>query len=137
MLFQDHIDYIKSQSLQEQQAYSLYIDNCKSLEAILQNNQANKRLYKKVTDGCRDMMLCFTDGQRIRSKRAKTEDWIGIFQKASGTISCKGITYNSLGQFALAYCKTVTPDRTTVYGWAECECEIDGKWVSTFKLPAL
>ena len=137
MLFQDHIDYIKSQPLQQQQAYSLYIDNCKALDALIQQAEANKRPYKKAKEGCRVMTLCFRDGQQIRHKKSLPTEWVGTFQKATGTILCKGVTYYTLGQFAMAHYKAEKSSRTTVYGWGECECEVDGKWVSTLKLPEL
>lgn len=136
MIFQDHIDIIKKQpSLGDYHAQ--YLANCKALHTLIDNLHIGKREYKKVTDACRNMALCFKDGQRIRHKKSLSTEWVGVFNKSTGTISCKGNNYTSLGQFALAHHKTENPSRTTVYGWGECECEINGEWVSTCKLPEL
>ena len=135
MIFQDHIDFIKKQPMDNYHAK--YLENCKVLNVLIEKLQIGKREYKRVTDGCRNMVLCFNDGQRIRHKKSVSTEWIGIFNKSTGTITYKGNNYTSLGQFALAHHKTENPSRTTVYGWGECECEINGSWVSTYVLPEL
>ena len=44
----------------------------------------------------------------------------------------KGVT-----KFATTHVlRDYNPDRTTVRnGWKHCECEVDGKWISTYSLP--
>jgi len=80
--------------------------------------------------GCRDMAKCFTNGQRIRHKT-----WIGTYDSSK-----KGIVYDgktlSLNKFAESHYKSERPDRVwSVNAWKECECEVNGKWISTYYLP--
>lgn len=86
---------------------------------------------------CRDMTKCFTDGQRIRHKGNKTQTtWIGTYDSTKGKIIYDGNSY-TLNMFVVTHYKTERPDRTpNANAWAECECEKDGEWVSTFSLHA-
>ena len=75
-----------------------------------------------IVKGCRDMTKCFTHGQRIRHKIGDNI-WIGTYDSSNAIITYNGKTYDSL---------TAHRQTNTANGWKECECEIDGNWVSTY-----
>ncbi len=84
---------------------------------------------------CRDMVKCFTNGQRIRHI-VHGNIWIGQYNSLK--IDYDGISYNSLSSFATAHAREINPNRKcNRNGWKRCECEIDGKWVSTYSLPEI
>ena len=87
---------------------------------------------------CRDMSKCFTNGQRIRHTIGINKTWIGIYDSSKN-----GIMYNEkiyqgrspLNQFAKSHYETERNDRVSnVNAWSECECEVNGKWISTYNL---
>ena len=87
---------------------------------------------------CRDMNKCFTNGQRIRHTIGINKTWIGIYDSLKN-----GIMYNEkiyqgrspLNQFAKSHYETERNDRVSnVNAWSECECEVNGKWISTYNL---
>ena len=138
MLFQDHIDFIAAQPSKE--PYTGYLKNIATLQQIFDvQAQAQPRTRKPFAHGARNMPECFTDGQRIRHKKSSlATEWVGTYNKASNTISCKGKSYRSMGHFTLAHYKEENSTRTTVDGWQECECELEpDKWVSTYKLKVI
>lgn len=80
------------------------------------------------------MTKCFLNGQQIRHTIG-TNTWIGIYDSSK-----KGIVYDgktlSMNQFAVGHYKSEKPDRVSnVNAWRECECKVDGKWISTYMLP--
>jgi len=92
--------------------------------------------YVKVRSekGCRDMSKCFTDGQRIRHSIGK-KSWIGTYNSSKKGIMCDEKFYTSLSNFALMHNRVYNPTRMSTDGWSHCECEVDGKWISTYSLP--
>ena len=91
-----------------------------------------------IVKGCRDMAKCFINGQRIRHscRKTNTEPWIGIYDSSKNGIIYDGTLYTSISTFASNHYATERPERTSqVNGWDECECEVDGNWISTFNLP--
>jgi len=89
-----------------------------------------------VSNYCRDTSKCFTNGQRIRHTIGINKTWIGIYDSSKN-----GIIYNdkiyqgrsSLNQFAISHYEIEQIDRVSnVNPWGECECEVNGKWISTF-----
>jgi hypothetical protein len=117
---------------------SEYKSRVEALNAILAavNSKHNP---KPFIQGCRDMSLCFHDGQRIRHKRSLPEPWIATYQKATNTILYKGTSYTSLSKFALEHIRTENANRSSVDGWIVCEVEEapgSDKWISTYRLPA-
>ena len=86
--------------------------------------------------GCRDMRQCFVDGQRIRHLIGINKELIGIYNASTNDIVCGTTSYQSLSGMAKAHNKNEFPHRLTFQanGWKECECEIDGKWMSTYSL---
>ena len=87
---------------------------------------------------CRDSSKCFTNGQRIRHIIGITKIWIGIYNSSKNEIICDEKIYQGrspLNQFAKSHYETERNDRTSsVNAWSECECELNGKWVSTYNL---
>jgi hypothetical protein len=87
--------------------------------------------------GCRDMSKCFINNQRIRHTIGINKIWIGVYNSLLNSI-----VYNdkvlSLNKFVCLHYETERPDRTPrANAWRECECEIDGKWISTYNLPEI
>lgn len=89
---------------------------------------------EKEARGCRDMTKCFQNGQRIRHKIGINKIWIGNYDSTVNKIFCQGNSYDSLSGLAKAHYRVEKPERKTANGWLECECEVDGIWVSTFCL---
>ena len=86
--------------------------------------------------GCRVMAKCFTNGQRIRHTIGINKTWIGIYDSSKNGIICDGKFYKSLSGFSETHYSIERKDRCkAANGWKECECEVDGKWISTYSLP--
>ncbi len=81
------------------------------------------------------MAKCFTNGQRICHTIGITKKWIGIYDSSKDEIVCDGVSYASPSGFALSHHRIYKPDHKSAGGWAECKCEVDGKWISTADLP--
>lgn len=75
----------------------------------------------------RHMSKYFTHDQRIRHA-IENNVWIGKYDYINNGIVFNNQFYKSLGGFASAH------SNKTENGWKECECEVNGKWVSTFDL---
>lgn len=85
--------------------------------------------------GCRDMAKCFTNGQRIRHTIGINKTWIGTYDSSKNGIKYGGKIY-TLNKFAVSHYESERPDRVSnVNAWKECECEVNGKWISTYSLP--
>jgi len=101
--------------------------------------EENKSIILKLpVVKCRDMSKCFTNGQYIRHTIGINKTWIGIYDSSKN-----GIIYNEkiyqgrspLNQFAKSHYETERNDRVSnVNAWSECECEVNGKWISTYNL---
>jgi len=86
---------------------------------------------------CRDMRKCFANGQQIRHRIGITEIIIGIYNQENNTIMYEGQLI-TLNKFTENHYKKIRPDRTYKNNaWKECECEINGEWVSTYNLSEL
>ena len=91
--------------------------------------------------GCRDMTKCFTDGQYIRHVIGGSGIWQGIYNMERNKIIVNqaingevNIEYKSLSSFAQAHYRAENSNRTSANGWAECECYVNGQWISTYNL---
>lgn len=88
--------------------------------------------------GCRDMKKCFTNGQKIKHTIGINKIWIGTYDLFNNTILYDEKVYGGrspINQFVLSHYQFEKPDRkVSVNAWSECECEINGEWVSTFNL---
>ena len=99
--------------------------------------QDSKTLHIK---GCRNMSECFTNGQKIRHTIGINKTWIGLYDSLKKAIIYRGNVYRGnspLNKFATSHYELERSSRVSVNAWRECECEVDGKWVSTFSLPQL
>ena len=87
---------------------------------------------------CSDTTKCFTNGQRIRHTIGINKTWIGIYYSSQNGILCNEKMYQGrspLNQFAKSHYAAERNDRVSnVNAWSECECEINGKWISTYNL---
>ena len=84
---------------------------------------------------CRDTRKCFTNGQRIRHTIGINKTWIGIYDSSKNGIIYDTNFYKSLSGFAEMHYSIDRTDRVkSANGWKECECEINGKWISTYNL---
>ena len=84
----------------------------------------------------RKMDLCFTNGQRIRHVIGVNKIWMGKYDSSKDAIEHNGEYYKSMSRFASTHYSIDHPGRTSksANGWKECECEINGSWVSTYCL---
>ena len=87
--------------------------------------------------GCRDMKKCFTNGQKIKHTIGINKIWIGTYDLFNNTILYNEKVYGGrspINQFVLSHYQFEKSSRVSVNAWSECECEINGEWVSTFNL---
>ena len=77
------------------------------------------------------MSICFYDKQKIRHKYMDKVR-IGEYSKSMNKIIYNENEY-SLNKFATNHL-TKHSNRKTCNAWADCECLVDGKWISTFNL---
>jgi hypothetical protein len=99
------------------------------------SSESAPRVKATGAKGCRDMTKCFTNGQRIRHTIGINKTWIGTYDSSKNVIVYDGKTL-SLNKFAESHYKSERPDRvSSVNAWKECECEVNGKWISTYSLP--
>jgi hypothetical protein len=108
-----------------------------------------KRCLGRKRSGCRDPKRCFVNGQKIRHRCRATPDrawWMGVFHNSPlwTGIEGEGMSFSDddcVSQFARThyYNQGLNPSSPPpVYSyWDECECLIDGQWVSTYNLPAV
>jgi hypothetical protein len=88
-------------------------------------------------EGERNMRKCFTNGQRIRHTIGINKTWVGIYDSTKNAILHDGKIYTSPSNFGLMHIRAVSnPNRMSINGWTYCECEVDGKWISTYSLPS-
>ncbi len=99
-----------------------------------ENNEKidNKQIKK------RDATKCFTNCQRIRHIIGIDKIWIGIYDLSNNSIIYEDKIFNGkspLNRFVKAHYELERNDRTSsANAWYECECEINGQWVSTYNL---
>jgi len=100
------------------------------------SSESAPRVKATGVKGCRDMSKCFTNGQRIRHTIGINKTWIGTYDSSKNGIVCDGKFYKSLSGFAETHYSIDRTDRCKeANGWKECECEVNGKWISTYSLP--
>ena len=104
-------------------------------------DEEDERTQIKTVKGCRDIDKCFINEQPIRHIIGINKKWIGKYDSNQNGIVCNGKIYlgcSPLNQFAKSHYVTERKDRVSnVNAWRECECEVNGKWISTFNLPLL
>jgi hypothetical protein len=85
--------------------------------------------------GCRDMEKCFKHKQHIRHTINMKNTWVGTYDASRNIIICNGESYKSVCGFTNGHYKSNGLSYGHRDGWGRCECEIDGKWISTYSLP--
>ena len=67
--------------------------------------------------------------------------WQGIYNRERNKIIVNqaingevNIEYKSLSSFAQAHYRAENSNRISANGWAECECYVNGQWISTYNL---
>lgn len=105
-------------------------ESCSNLTQFSKTSNVNVKERRNMGD-------CFTHGQLIRHKIGKTDTKIriGSYDYFKNGIICDGRFYKSISNFALVHHRIYKPDRKATNGWAECDYEVDGKWISTYTLP--
>lgn len=102
---------------------------------IISSSKLEKEARTK-NKGSRDMAKCFTNGQLIRHTIGINNIWVAIFDSIKKCLIHDGKEYRAMCSFANAHWKNVRPDSNRhADGWGGCECEVDGKWISTYSLP--
>ena len=122
--------------------YGITFENDYEIKAHLYNLPLMpQELYIQLTKSkspiakYRDMSKCFTNGQRIRHTVGINKTWIGIYDSTKNGIVYDNKIYKSLSGFAAMHYSIDRKDRvSSANGWKECECEINGKWISTYNL---
>jgi hypothetical protein len=95
-----------------------------------------EKAARTKTKGCRKMELCFTNGQLIRHTIGISNSWIATFDSIKKCLIYNEKEYKTMCGFANAHWKDFRPDSNRhADGWGGCECEVDGKWISTYSLP--
>ena len=101
----------------------------------------NGEISSKIIKGCRVMSLCFSHNQRIRHRIRKNKHdesiWVSVYNATEDGILFQGRVL-TLNQFASRHYATEVPNRTSrVNAWLECECEVNGSWISTYDLDTI
>ena len=101
-------------------------------------SESENNITEKLVDfKCRDTSKCFTNGQRVRHTIGINKTWVGVYDSSKNGILHNEILYQGrspLNKFVKSHYKVKNSSRITANAWLECECEIDGKWVSTYNL---
>ena len=117
----------------------LWIENKKEDEDEDDNEDDNEEITNSISlvVKCRDTSKCFTNGQRIRHTIGINKTWIGIYDSSKNAIIHNSKLYQGrspLNQFAISHYESERSNRVSVNAWSECECEVNGKWISTYNL---
>jgi len=116
---------------------SLYTEQIYPERDFFRVSEEEVKTFFELIDGkdpCRDMSKCFTNGQRIRHTIGTNNTWIGIYDSSKNGIMYDTKFYKSVSGFAKTHYSIARPDRvSSVNGWAECEYEVNGEWISTSK----
>ena len=101
-----------------------------SVSTVAEYDQCDEDV-QPTTKRCRNMSECFVDGQSIRHRIGINATRIGKYDSSQKGIIFEGRVL-SLNQFASNHYSHERPNRSpAVNAWMECECEVDGKWMST------
>jgi hypothetical protein len=82
------------------------------------------------------MSQVFTDGLLIRHvvNSDVNKTWIGTYNSTTDRIVHEGISYTSPSDFAMKHHRVYNPERKSAGGWAECDCQVNGEWVTASNL---
>jgi len=103
----------------------------------LNDEKENENDKNDKNKSCRDISKCFSNGQQIRHKIGDNS-WISIYNSDKKGLQFNETFYKSMSGFANDHHReNGTYKGNGISGWVECECEIDGEWISTTDLPIL
>jgi hypothetical protein len=117
------------------------VEDVEDVEEDVEESCSNLTQFSKISNvkqrRNRNMGDYFTDGQLIRHKIGRTDEKIriGSYDSFKNVIICEGKFYKSISTFALTHHRIYNPNRKSVNGWAECDYQVDEKWISTYTLP--
>ena len=96
------------------------------------NCKNNSRSNKKKNKPDREMRKYFCDRQPIRHKGSCNNTWYGVYNSETNKIIREGLSYNTPSGFAKCHYKKDKPNRrnSNANGWTECECQVNGKWIT-------
>ena len=73
----------------------------------------------------------------IRKNKPDESIWVSVYNATEDGILFQGRVL-TLNQFASRHYATEVPNRTSrVNAWLECECEVNGSWISTYDLDTI
>lgn len=88
--------------------------------------------------GCRDPSKCFTNNHKLRHRIGINDIWYFIYDKLNKVFIYDTNTYSSMYKITKMHYQTSKPERSSENNaWKECECLINGKWISTYNLAPL
>lgn len=115
--------------------------DCCEIDDLSDINSISSSISDNIKEiPCRNMRLCFTDGQKIRHSAGLSilgipKIWIGIYNAKKNVITYEGRIYKSMSSFSSDHYTKERPDRSnSSNGWAECEYEKNGTWLSCFDI---
>ena len=122
-------------SQEEVKTFFDLIDGELWVETLEKEKEEDGEYDEDKKEKSRNMANCFTNGQRIRHTIGINKTWIGIYDASKNEIICDTKSYKSLSGFAGTHYSIERPDRgNSANGWAECDYEVNGKWISTYTL---
>ena len=122
-------------SQEEVKTFFDLIDGELWVETLEKEKEEDEEYDEDKKEKSRNMANCFTNGQRIRHTIGINKTWIGIYDASKNEIICDTKSYKSLSGFASTHYSIERPDRgNSANGWAECDYEVNGKWISTYTL---
>jgi superfamily II DNA or RNA helicase len=116
----------------------LYRNDFSNIDIEFGNKKKTKKSKTTINKvkGCRDMRLCFVDGQKIRHT-IETDVWEASYNKMKNKVVHNDKMY-SLNGFTSTHYKIVRPNRTfSNNAWKECMYIVNDTWISTHCVPAL
>ena len=114
----------------------VFVEGLKIVEELKEERKQTKKTRLPSKDN--DCRKYFTHEQPVRHTINGKNTWVGLFDRQKNVISFDGVIYKTMTSFASAHYIRDRPDRCkNVNGWKECECYVNGKWISTLDLPQL
>jgi hypothetical protein len=104
------------------------------IREITEIREIREKPLNATVKGSRDITKCFTNGQLIRHTIEIDKTWIGVYDSLNNGIMFDTKIYKSLSGFAQTHYSMDKSTRKSSNGWKECECEVNGKWISTYNL---
>ena len=115
-------EYYKKHEIKEQEADEENSDDLEDLKFM----------------GCRDPYKCFINNHKLRHRIGIKDLWNFTYDRINKTFQYKNESYSSMYKITKLHYQTSKPNRCSENNaWKECECLINGNWVSTYNLSPL